>query len=79
MANNNKIKLHERCLWIIYSNKSLSYEELSEKDRSASLNHRNFYIFTTEMFKVVKNISPEIMKKVFHFYSQNNINLRQNT
>ena len=41
------------------------------------LYHRNLRILTTVMFKVVRDISPEIMKEVFHFYSQNNINLRQ--
>ena len=62
---------------MIYSNKSRSYEELLEKDSSALLHHRNFRILATEMFKIVKDISPEIMKEVFHFYSQNNINVRQ--
>ena len=77
MANNKINKLHERCLQIIYSNKYLNYEEYLEKNSSASLHHRTLCSLATEMFKVVKRISPEIMKEVFHFCSKNNINLGQ--
>ena len=35
------------------------------------------FSYTTEMFKVVKDTFPEIMKEIFHFYSQNNISLKQ--
>ena len=77
MANNKINKLHWWCLRINYSNKSLSYEEPLEKVTFVSLHHRNLHILTTEMFKVVRNIFPEIMKEIFHFYSQNNISLRQ--
>ena len=77
VANNKISKLLETCLRIIYSDKSLSYEEFLEKYSSASLHHSKLRILATEMFKVVKDISSQIMKEVFHFYSPNNINLRQ--
>ena len=66
LAYNYINKLHERCLRIIYSNKYLSHEEVLEKDGSASLHHRNLRIPATEIFKVVKEISLEITKEVFH-------------
>ena len=37
-------KLHERCLGIIYSSKSLSYEEMLEVDTSILLHQRNLCI-----------------------------------
>ena len=39
--NNIKINnIHERCLWLIYSDKRSSYEELFEKNVSVSVHHR---------------------------------------
>ena len=76
MANNKINKLHETCLQIIYSNKSVSYEELLEKDGSVSLRHRNLRILDTKMFNFVKDISPAVMK-FFHFFPQNRVNLKQ--
>ena len=43
--------LHERCLSIIYSNKSSSNEELLEKDKSVYINHRNLQGIATEVLK----------------------------
>ena len=57
MVNNKINKLHERCLRIVYSNKSLSYEEHLEKDSSVSLHYRNLCILATEMLKVVERSS----------------------
>ena len=50
---NKKInRLHERYLRITYGDKQSSFEELTEKDRSASIHERNIQILTTEMHKV---------------------------
>ena len=38
-----------------------------QKDSSVSLHHRNLRILASEIFKVVKDISPETMKEVFSF------------
>ena len=55
-CNNNKIKhLHERCLRLIYCDKTLSYEELLEKDGSVSIYHRNMQSLAIEMYKVKMN------------------------
>ena len=63
---NNKINLlHKRALKITYGDKDLTYQELLEMDNSVSVHHRNLQILATEMFKVYKEISPEILNEVF--------------
>lgn len=69
LANNMINKLYERCLRIIYSNVYVSYEELLEKGESVSRHHRNLRIYAKKMFKVVKDISPEMMTEGFHLIS----------
>ena len=65
---NNKInKLHERCLRIVYSDNTSSFEELLETDNSVSVYHENIQVLATELYKIVKELSPEIMKEVFPF------------
>ena len=57
--SNKKInRLHERCLKMIYCHKQSLFEELLEKDSSVSIHERNIQIFTTEMYKVSKGMSP---------------------
>ena len=64
---NNKInKLHERCLQIVYSDNTSSFEELLETDNSVSVHHRNIQVLATELYKLVNGLSPEIMKEAFH-------------
>ena len=51
---NNKInKLHERCLRIVYSDNTSSFEELLETDNSVSVHHRNIQVLATELYKIV--------------------------
>ena len=65
---NNKInKLHERCLRIVYSDNTSSFEELLETDNSVSVHHRNIQVLATELYKIVNGLSPEIMKEVLTF------------
>ena len=73
---NNKInKLHERCLRIVYSDNTSSFEELLETDNSISVHHRNIQVLANELYKIVNSLSPEIMKEVFLF--NNNTSLTQ--
>ena len=73
---NNKInRLHERCLRIVHSDKTSSFQKLLEKDGSATRHTRNLQFLATEMFKVYKNLSPPIIADLFHV-RQNNYNLR---
>ena len=65
---NNKInRLHERCLRIVYSDKTSSFKKLLKKDGSVTIHTRNLQTLATEMFKVYKNLSPAIIADLFHF------------
>ena len=76
---NNKInRLHERCLRIVHSDKTSSFEKLLEKDGSVTIHTRNLQTLATEMFKVYKNLSPAIIADLFHV-RQNNYNLRHDS
>ena len=76
---NNKInRLHERCLCIVHSDKTSSFEKLLEKDRPVTTHTRNLKTLATKMFKVYKNLSPAIIADLFHV-PQNNYNLRHNS
>ena len=76
---NNKInRLHERCLHIVHSDKTSSFEKLLEKDGSVTIHTRNLQTLATEMFKVYKNLSPAIIADLFHV-RQNNYNLRHDS
>ena len=73
----NKInKLHERCLWIVYSGNKLSFEERLENDDSVSVHHRNFQVLTNALYKIVNGLSTEIMKEVFLFNENASYNTR---
>ena len=59
---NNKInRLHERCLRLIYNDKTSSFEQHLENDNSVSIHHRNIQTLAIEMYKVTNGLSPEIM------------------
>ena len=61
-ALNNKInRLHERCLCIIYKDKTSTLKELLEKDNSVSIHYRNIQVHAIEIYKVANGMSPEIM------------------
>ena len=64
--NNNINRLHERCLRIVYSDKTSSFEKLLEKDGSVTIHTRDLQALATEMFKVYKNLSPAIIADLFH-------------
>ena len=59
---NNKInRLHEKCLRIVYSDKTSSFEELLDKDGSVTIHIIDLQVPATEMFKVYRNLSPNII------------------
>ena len=63
---NNKInRLHERCLRLLYEDKSSSSEKLLKQDKSVTIHNRNLQIFAMEFFKVYQNISPLIFSEIF--------------
>ena len=57
-ALNNKIKrLQERCLSMVYNDKTSTFNELLEKDNSISIHYRNVQALAIEMFKVANGIT----------------------
>ena len=63
---NNKINsIHERALRVTYVDNVSSFQELLEKDNSVSIHHKNIQVLATEMFKIFKNLSPDIVREIF--------------
>ena len=76
---NNKInRLNERCLRIVHSDKTSSYEKLLKKDGSVTIHTRNLQTLATEMFEVYNNLSPAI-RTDFFYVRQNNYNFRHDS
>ena len=77
---NNKVnRLHERCLRIIYNDKCSNFEELLNKDNSVSIHHHNIQALAIELYKVVNDISPEVISEVFQVRDMPYYNLRNNS
>ena len=65
-ALNNKInKLHERALRLVYKDKSLTFEQMLEKDGSLTIHQRNLQKLAIEMYKIKNGLSPDIMADLF--------------
>ena len=63
---NNKIKsIHERALRITYRDQIYTFQELLNKDNSVSMHHRNLQSLATEMFKIHRGLSPDILREIF--------------
>ena len=63
---NNKINfIHERALRITYQDNVSTFQELLNKDDSVSIHHRNLEVLATEMFKIHRGLSSEILRGAF--------------
>ena len=63
---NNRINnIHERALRLTYKDNQSSFKELLEKDHFVTVHHKNLKALVTEIFKVKKDLAPDIMKDVF--------------
>ena len=60
-------RIHERSLRTVYNDTSSTFQELLKRNRSVSIHHKNIQLLTTEVFKVMNNTCPPIMKKIFDF------------
>ena len=60
-------RLHEKCLRIIYNDRTSSYEELLSKGDSVFMHHKNLQKFVIEIYKVANGLCPGIMIEVFQF------------
>ena len=72
---NNSI--HERALSIAYQDNTSAFQELLNKDNSVSIHHRNLQVLATEMFKIHRDLSPEILRETF-VSKTSSYNLRRN-
>ena len=66
-SNNLINRIHEKSLRSVYNDTSSTFQELLRRNRSVSIHHKNIQILTTEVFKVVNNTCPPIMKTFFDF------------
>ena len=65
-TKNNKInRINKRCLRLIYNDKKSTFENLSGKDKSVSIHHKNLRSVAIEMYRVHRGISPEILNDLF--------------
>ena len=63
---NNRInKIHERALRIVFNDNVSTFRDLLVKDNSVTIHERNIQVLAIELYKVLNNISPEIMSSVF--------------
>ena len=58
-------RLHERCMRLIYEDKTSSFEELLEQDKSVLIHTRNLQMLPTEIFKVYPSMPPPIFSELF--------------
>ena len=62
---NNKIKLYERALRITYQDHISTFQELLNKGNFVSIYHRNLQVLATEMFKIHRSLSQDILREIF--------------
>ena len=70
--------IHERALKITYQDNTSTFQELINKDNSVSIHHCNLQVLATEMFKIRRGLSLEILKETF-VSKMNSYNLRGNS
>ena len=63
---NNKINsIHETALRITYQDHVSTFQELLNKDNSVSIHHWNLQALATQMFKIHKGMSPDVLREIF--------------
>ena len=67
--------LHERTLRIVYQDKKSNFKTLLKNDKSVTIHVRNLHYLVAEVYKVKNNISPDIMRDIFHFHENEKYNL----
>ena len=76
--NNHINGLHKRALSLVYNDFSSSFSKILEKDKSVTIHHRNLQTLAYEIFKVKKNMAPEILTEIFP-QKESNYSLRNST
>ena len=62
--SNNINRIHKRAITIVYRDKKSTFKELLEKHNSLTIQVKNIKVLVTQMYKVPKNCSHEIMNTV---------------
>ena len=70
--NNQINRIQQRALRIVYNDKNSSFNELLLKDGSFTVHERNIQSLAVEVFKLMNNLSPEIMKETLPLKDINN-------
>ena len=65
--NNQMNNWHECALRRLCNDKSSSFRELPERDKSVTIHERNVQVLLTEIFKAKSGVAPEIMTEIFKF------------
>ena len=70
MFHNRKLnrrinKLHERALRIVYNDYESPFRKLLDASNSFTIHERNIQTLAIELYKVVKNLAPQIMHLIF--------------
>ena len=63
-------RLHKRCLRIVYNDKISNFNELLVKDGSVSIHYQNLQKLSVKMFKVSRELGPEIVNGLFQSESK---------
>ena len=57
-------RIHERALRIVYNGFSSTFEQLLQNSGSFTIHERNIQALAIELYKIINDISPDIMKQV---------------
>ena len=64
-SNNLINRIQERSLRTVYDDTSSTFEELLQRNRSVSIHDNNIQTLTMEVFKLVNDVCPPIVKTFF--------------
>ena len=65
IMNNEINRLHERCMRQIYEDKTSSFEELLEQNKSVSIHTRNLQMLVTSLCGHIYRSMPHIFSEIF--------------
>ena len=71
-----KLKTLERALRFLYNNCQLTYEVLSDKKNSSTMNVKRLRFLCVEIHKTINNLNPSFMKQIFEL-RETNRNVRE--
>ena len=76
--NNKTNQIHERCLGMIFNDKISTFYELLKNGDSVSIYKQNLRFLVCEMFKLKRDIVPELIEELILQNRQRSYELRNN-